>query len=152
LTQIGPAPFGVRPEIMPRVRRSGKRYSDGLHYGTHTMMWDNRSIVARMDQDGFAVIPDFLPPQLVSESRQFVLSHLRRHSGEYFTYMGNAAVAGSVLAGIGMSCGLRDILSGVYETGIGKAAPDGDVYQVLRVVAGKTGINQAYRFHFDAYV
>jgi hypothetical protein len=116
------------------------------------MTLDGRSVAARMDQDGFAVIPNFVPSEQIADASKFVQNQLKRHHGEYFTYRGNEALANSVLAKIGNSPALRTVMADVYESAVGKPAPDEGVYQVLRVVAGKTGVEQAYRFHYDAYV
>lgn len=108
--------------------------------------------VAAMDRDGYAVLKDFFPPELVADARSFVDRELNRHAREYFSYIGRDAVRESVLADIGGSPAFRGLLARLYERGTGRPAPETPVYQVLRVLSGRTGLKEAFQFHYDAYV
>jgi hypothetical protein len=56
------------------------------------------------------------------------------------------------MAALGRSPGLRRLLATLYERGLGRPPPPSDIFQVLRVVSGATGLRQSYQFHYDAYV
>jgi hypothetical protein len=113
---------------------------------------DVTRIVADMDQEGYARITDFFPAEMIDDARSFVAHELELHASEYFSYIGREAVRDSVLAEIGASATFRNLLARVYETGTHVPAPESGVYQVLRVLSGRTGLKEAYQFHYDAYV
>lgn len=105
-----------------------------------------------MDENGFGRLRDIVPYNVISAARRYVAAKLRLHSKEYFSDCGRDVVEGSVIADLGSLLALRRILTELYERGTREAAPAADLYQVLRVVAGKTGLRQSYLFHYDAYV
>jgi hypothetical protein len=109
-------------------------------------------VVADMDQGGYARIADFFPAEMINEARSFVTRELERHAREYFSYIGREPVHDSILADIGASSVFKNLLARVYETGTHATAPESGVYQVLRVLSGRTGLKEAYQFHYDAYV
>ena len=111
----------------------------------------DRAIQA-MDRDGYAKIAKFFPDEMVDEARQFVNGELDRHAREYFSYIGREPVRESVLADIGASANFRNLLARDYAKGTGKRPPEKGVYQVLRVLSGRTGLKEAFQFHYDAYV
>ncbi|MGH7090660.1 MAG: hypothetical protein ACREFQ_17330, partial [Stellaceae bacterium] len=105
-----------------------------------------------MDRNGFAVIRDLFPEEMLDDARRFVDRELNRHAREYFSYIGRDPVRDSVLADIGGTAAFRTLLARVYETGTGRTPPETPVYQVLRVLSGGTGLKEAFQFHYDAYV
>lgn len=109
-------------------------------------------VVRAMNEDGYARIAKFFPDEMVADARRFVTGELEKHGREYFSYIGRDPVQESVLAEIGASAAFRNLLARVYEEGTGAPAPRSRVYQVLRVLSGKTGLREAYQFHYDAYV
>ena len=109
-------------------------------------------LIRDMDEQGYGRLANFLSPGTIEDARQYVLGELKKHSGEYFSYIGNDAVQGSPMAYLGRSSALRNLFAAIYERGTGKLVPDGGVYQVLRVLSGQTGLRQSYQFHYDAYV
>lgn len=109
------------------------------------LMWE-------MDQNGFGHLRDIVPHEIISAARRYVAAKLRLHCYEYFSYCGRDAVEGSVIGDLGSLSALPKILTETYERGTGKTAPAVDLYPVLRVVTGKTGLRQSYLFHYDAYV
>jgi hypothetical protein len=108
--------------------------------------------VQAMNDDGYARIAQFFPRDMVDEARGFVDRQLDQHAREYFSYIGREPVRESVLADIGASATFRNLLARVYATGTGTAAPETGIYQVLRVLSGRTGLKEAFQFHYDAYV
>lgn len=108
--------------------------------------------VRDMDEQGYARIAGLFPPDVIAEARRYVLGELKKHSGEYFSYIGRDAVRGSLMADLGGSPVLKSIFAQLYERGLGKPAPDEEMFQVLRVLSGRTGLKEAYQFHYDAYV
>lgn len=109
-------------------------------------------VVRDMDERGYACVPDMFSAEAVAEARAWVVRELERHGGEYFSYIGRKPVRGSLMAELGASPALHRAFTAIYERGLGKPAPPGGIFQVLRVLAGKTGLKQAHQFHYDAYV
>lgn len=109
-------------------------------------------VVRDMDEQGYARVAGIVSTETLTDARRFVLEELRKHSGEYFSYIGREPVRSSPMGDLGGSPALRDIFSRIYERGLGKPAPQESIFQVLRVLAGKTGLKEAYQFHYDAYV
>ena len=109
-------------------------------------------LVRDMNAHGYARIAGFFPATTIAEARRWVLRELAKHNGEYFSYIGRDAVNGSPMAALGGSPALRRLFAEIYQCGLGRPAPESGVFQVLRVLAGSTGVRQSYRFHYDAYV
>lgn len=109
-------------------------------------------VVHDMDEHGYARVADIFDADAIRDARQYVLDQLSKYGGEYFSYIGRDAVRGSLMADLGGSPTLRDIFARIYRRGTGRNPPEGDVFQVLRVLAGQTGLKQSYQFHYDAYV
>ena len=117
-----------------------------------TAVLNAHALAGRMDQDGFAVVSNFLTHAALQTARDMVREHLARCRGESFFLMGNSALAGSVLRAIGASDEMRSLLADVFVSGTGMPAPQQPIYQTVRVVAGETQREFAWRFHYDAYV
>jgi hypothetical protein len=113
---------------------------------------DIAGIVRAMDEDGYGRIAQFFPDAMLADARRFVTAELERHGREYFSYIGRDAVRDCVLAEIGAAPGFRDLLARIYAAGTRRPAPPSAVYQVLRVLSGTTGLKEAFKFHYDAYV
>lgn len=107
---------------------------------------------AAMDRDGFAVLPGRLSTAFLAEARAFVLAELGQAGGEYFCYLGPDRLGRRPLAALGRSAGFRRLFAGLYERAMPRPAPGDGVFQVLRVLAGATGLRHANRFHYDAYL
>jgi hypothetical protein len=105
-----------------------------------------------MDENGSGQLRDIVPSDVISAARRYVAGKLRLHRYEYFSYCGRDVLEGSVIADLSSLPALRQILAELYERSTGNTAPAVDLYPVLRVVAGKTGLRQSYLFHYDAYV
>lgn len=123
------------------------------NFGLHELSAAEIDVVVQaMDRDGYAKIAKFFPDEMVAEARGFVDGELDRHAREYFSYIGREPVRESVLADIGASATFRNLLARIYAKGTGKAPPEAAVYQVLRVLSGRSGLKEAFQFHYDAYV
>ncbi len=109
-------------------------------------------VVRAMDADGYGRIARFFPDAMLADARRFVTGELERHGREYFSYIGRDAVRDCVLAEIGAHPGFRNLLARIYEIGTHRPPPRSGVYQVLRVLSGTTGLKEAFKFHYDAYV
>jgi hypothetical protein len=109
-------------------------------------------LVRDMNVQGYGRLANLLSSEMIADARRYILDELSKHSGEYFSYIGRDAVRGSVLAALGESTTFRDILAQAYHRGTSKPPPDTGLYQVLRVLAGQSGLKKAYNFHYDAYV
>lgn len=111
-----------------------------------------RQLVADIELQGVARLPDFLQPEDLRALQAFVLQAVARAGGQYVVFNGKEAVDGTVLAALAESPEFNSLIRRVYEQGAGRPAPDQRIYQVLRCLAGETGRREAYIFHFDSYV
>ncbi|MCO6416053.1 hypothetical protein JYK14_07700 [Siccirubricoccus sp. KC 17139] len=113
---------------------------------------DIDDIFAAMQQDGVAMLRNCIPHTALGAIADFVEQELARNGGEYFCYLGPGPVAGLPLAQLGRSAGFRGVMTGLYERSMRRAAPADDIFQVLRVLSGRSGLRHSYRFHYDAYL
>jgi hypothetical protein len=115
-----------------------------------------------MNQRGFGMIADYVPPAQLDRMRRFVAQAIDEAGQRYVGFVGRDAVAGSAFAELAETAAFRDLMRRVYDRavgdrgvadgGAGRPAPEADFYQVLRCLAGETGKAHALIFHYDSYV
>ena len=108
-------------------------------------------IAADMDANGYAVLPNVFSAADIAAARRFVEAEVARRSGQYFSFIGREPVSGTLFQWIGEASWFRDLLADLSTHIMGRKVASGAPYQVLRVVAGETGIGQSMLFHYDAY-
>jgi hypothetical protein len=108
-------------------------------------------LVADMNEGGFGVIPGYLKVADLEDLREFVETAVTAAGGEYVVFTGEA-VAGTLLEKLSFSPSFVNLLRQVYEVGSRRLAPNQSLYQVLRCLKGKSGLEHALRFHYDSYV
>jgi hypothetical protein len=109
-------------------------------------------IVTEMDANGYAVLPEMFSTAEIAEARRFVEDEVARHQGQYFSFIGREPVTGTLFERIGDLSWFRDLLADLSAHVLGRKVSPGAPFQVLRVVAGETGLGQSMLFHYDAYV
>jgi hypothetical protein len=109
-------------------------------------------IVNDMNSFGIGVAENCVPCDCLAELRQFVTGVIAANGGQYIALKGRDAVKGSLLQTLSDSADFMKFCREVYRRGVGAPAPDVPFYQVLRCLAGETGKNQSFYFHFDSYV
>jgi hypothetical protein len=108
-------------------------------------------IAQEVDARGYAVLTNVIPEGEFAALRAFVEGELQKHAGEYFSFVGPEPVAGTLLQRLGTSNHLRGLLAGLGTRFLRRPLQSGAPFQVLRVLAGATGLDQAHRYHYDAY-
>jgi hypothetical protein len=109
-------------------------------------------LVAEVDRTGFAVLPHYLSPDALAELQRFVASAVETGGGEYKVFTGKEAVEGTLLAELAEDPAFQSLIRRIYEGAARRPAPDQSIYQVLRCLAGETGLKECFIFHYDSYV
>ena len=110
------------------------------------------SIVKDIDEKGFGVLPNYVSAAGLGMMQDFVQSALVNSGGNYASFKGPEAVAGSGLDLVAKSVEFRTLMKRIYEVGTGKPAPDTSFYQLLRCISGRDAELHSMRFHYDTYV
>lgn len=106
---------------------------------------------AEIEINGYAVLENFFPPELLEQGRAFIEQQAESHRGEYFAVHGVEAMGGSVLAALAVSAPLKEMLTELYRLQTGKEpSPTEQVFPVIRCLQGKSGLKQSHFYHFDA--
>lgn len=114
--------------------------------------WTVGELVAEIERTGVAVLPEYIGPEALRELQAFVVATVQKTGGEYTVLNGKDAVAGTLLAELPDHPAFQSLVQRLYEAAAARAAPQQSIYQVLRCLAGKTGLKQSFIFHFDSYV
>jgi hypothetical protein len=105
-----------------------------------------------MNRVGFGVLSGYLESVDLEDLRQLVETAVAAAGGGSVVLFGKEAVAGTPFDKLSTSPAFVNLLHQVYEQGSGRAAPNQSLYQVLRCLKGKSGLNHALYFHYDSYV
>lgn len=108
-------------------------------------------LFSNLQRDGIAVVEDFFPKEALAQARDYVQNQLATRGGEYFSLINVDQLPGSPFGRIIEESGLNRVLSGLVREALPQAADD-EIYNVLRVLVGKTGLGQAHCYHYDATV
>jgi len=109
-------------------------------------------LIADINRDGFGMIPNYVPAEHLERMRRFVNGAIAAAGQRYVGFVGRDAVAGSAFADLSGTPAFQDLMHRVYERGTNRTAPDAGLYQVLRCLAGETGLAHSLIFHYDSYV
>lgn len=108
-------------------------------------------LAAEIDQNGFAILENYLSPEMLAQGRTFISQQTQQYNGEYFAIHGIEALSGSLPASLALSTPLREMLSELYKTQTGRApSAEEQVFPVIRCLQGKSGLKQSHFYHFDA--
>ncbi len=110
------------------------------------------NLVNEMNTRGYGVAENCISPEALADLRRLIYDSVDNTGGEYTVFTGAGAIQGTFLQELAKSANFQDICRGLYNIGTHKPAPPVTFYQVLRCLAGKTGEQHAYRFHYDSYV
>jgi len=111
-----------------------------------------RSLVDDMNRDGVAVIPDYVQSADLRDLQGFVQNAVEGAGGQYVVFNGKESVSGTLLERLSESLEFQSLIRRIFELGTSLPPPSQSIYQVLRCLAGETGVNEAFIFHFDSYV
>ena len=108
-------------------------------------------LAAKMDRNGFAVLENYLSPDMLEQGRAFVSQQVLQRDGEYFTIHGIEALSGTLAGDLALSEPLREMLRELYKVQTGRQpSPEEQVFPVLRCLQGRSGLKQSHFYHFDA--
>ncbi len=112
-----------------------------------------RAAVAALDQSGFACIEGAVSQHWLDQARRQVRDEIGRHGKKFFSLIRPADTPDSVFAEVAYDPALTDLLTRLVLHACPQAAIEQDgPYNVLRVIAGRTGDDGAYQFHYDSSV
>lgn len=108
---------------------------------------------AALDADGFAVIEGAVNRDWVERARSEVKAQVSKRTAPFFSLIRPADEAGSVLGEVAHDGPLNTLLARLVHHASPGAVVERDApYTVLRVIAGETGSDGAYQFHYDSSV
>jgi len=110
------------------------------------------ALVHDMDVKGYGFLPNYISGAQLQSMRDFVTDAVGRAGNQYVGFTGADSLAGSMFGDLGQTPAFVRLIKRVYERGVGRAAPDAGIYQVLRCLAGQTGEAHSLIFHYDSYV
>jgi hypothetical protein len=109
------------------------------------------SLVQEMEQNGYAVLNDFLTNDQLIQARTYLMQEVNQRDREFFAIHGVEAMEGSPLAGLATSTAFRQLLADLYRVGAGVTACDDEqIFPVIRCLQGKSGLKESHFYHFDA--
>lgn len=105
-----------------------------------------------INSNGFAKLDGVFSAQRLEQLRSYIEHEAEQHKGEYFSYHGEQALAGSLLASLGAAPEFKALLANLHRNGTGRAAHSDQIFPVLRCVQGISGLKESNYFHYDATV
>lgn len=109
------------------------------------------AIVADMDARGYGVVENCISYGFLSGLRQFIEDGVAKNNGEYIGFSASE-LENTFLPILSASANFQQICRQLYEGGTRKPAPPVSFYNILRCLAGHTGKQNSYFFHYDSYV
>lgn len=109
------------------------------------------TIVSDMDSRGFGVAENCISADALTDLRQFIAEAVERTGGEYIAFS-SAEVEGTYLQELARYPNFQSLCRQIYSIGTRQPAPPVAFYNILRCLAGRTGEQNAYVFHYDSYV
>ncbi|MCJ2116762.1 hypothetical protein MKK65_09315 [Methylobacterium sp. J-001] len=110
------------------------------------------ALAAQINANGYAVIDDYVDPDLLCAAQAFVADAITANNGEYIGFTGTEQLGGTFLASLPKDPNFVSLCRRIYESEVGKPAPESGFYQVLRCLSGRGVQKHSMRFHFDSYV
>ncbi|QDA36792.1 hypothetical protein E4191_22175 (plasmid) [Paracoccus liaowanqingii] len=115
---------------------------------------ENRAgaLAREITANGYAVISDFVDPVELHTAQAFVADAIAANGGDYVGFSGAEQLKETFLAKLANDPNFADLCHGIYESEVGKSAPDVSFYLILRCLSGPGAQKHSMRFHFDSYV
>ena len=111
------------------------------------------ALFEQLQEKGFTCLDDAIDPAFLDECRQKVDSMLDQRGHRYFSVIQPQADEGSPFAAIAETPDFVDLLRNLARRGHSEAAVENfELYNVLRVIAGKEVAKRCFEFHYDATV
>lgn len=119
---------------------------------THFSDEQIKTLTQTIDQQGYAVLPNWASPEELAEIQALVKRSVEAAGNSYVALTGHQAVAGSTLYDWGRSPVMLDLCKRVVTEATGRAANDDGLHQVLRCLVGDSGRRESMIFHYDSFV
>lgn len=108
-------------------------------------------LAERLDQDGIVCLPNIIDDAMLAQCQAFVDQQVEEHGAEYFSLINVDRMPGSPFGLLARDNNFKSLLHELCAHAAGRSIAEGsEIYNVLRVVIGKTGVRKAYQFHYDA--
>lgn len=111
-----------------------------------------RDIANELDTKGMVCLENAVPSQTLELWRAQLQRYLARQGHRYFSIIQPWKEADSAYAGLAQHQDFRALLTGLTGLGDPRHQGEGDIYSVLRVIAGPNGTDHSLQFHYDASV
>ena len=106
-----------------------------------------------LDRSGFAIIEGAITADWLARAQADVTGIVAAHDAKFLSLIGPGDEPSSVFAEVAHDPGLTALLERLVRHAAASASIDpGGPYNVLRVIAGRSGTAGAYQFHYDASV
>jgi hypothetical protein len=113
---------------------------------------DPGNVAETLDAKGICVIDDFCSPAVLGKMQSFIHSLTKSLGNEYYSYAGIENMPDSPIVELARSGEFREKLLAACNVGMGHDyATQKEIYHVLRVMIGETGVERAHQYHFDAF-
>jgi hypothetical protein len=110
------------------------------------------ALAEQITLNGYAVVNDFVPQNKLQVAQAFVVDAVEANGGEYIGFSGTEHLKGTFLASLPDDPNFVALCRRIYESEVGRPAPEVGFYQILRCLSGASAKNHSMRFHFDSYV
>ncbi len=110
------------------------------------------ALVGDMNTRGYGVAENCISLDALADLRRYVHDSVSKTGGEYVAFSGPDAMRGTFLQDLAASPNFQTLCREIYSSGVQKPAPPVSFYQLVRCLAGKTGEQNAWFFHYDSYV
>ena len=110
------------------------------------------TLAKQINTNGYAVIEEYVNLAKLRDAQSFVASSIAANEGEYVHFTGTEHLGKTFLADLPKDPNFLELCHGIYESEVGKSAPDVGFYQILRCLSGNGAKKHSMRFHFDSYV
>lgn len=107
-------------------------------------------LVAAMERDGIAMLPAFLDAGELEALQQLVYARVETF-GEQAGFSGAQAINQTALGEVSQAPVLPELLRKIYALGVGRAAPEQAMFQIMRCLKGRSGLKHSLIFHYDSY-
>ncbi|MDC8784112.1 hypothetical protein [Roseateles koreensis] len=110
------------------------------------------TITTKLNESGFFCIENAFKSNTIKEWKSEIKSLLEVHGNRYFSLIQPWVDESSKFRCLAFDDNFRKLLHGLTQRGLEEGNSNNEIYNVLRVIAGKNHNEQSLKFHFDASV
>lgn len=109
-------------------------------------------LARRLDTEGVVCVEGAVRPDSLQRWRDELDRLLLQQGHKYFSIIQPWKLPGSAFSELAADANFRALLTGLTARGCRNHGVQGDIYNVLRVIAGPKGTQKSFMFHYDASV